>query len=279
MLRHVACFAGLLLATPALAQDATTDPDAAGRDRDTLTIGVGALVTPRYEGSDDYRISPGGAVRGKVSGISFSTVGTALFTDVIPSAGQGEWKFVFGPVAQLRLARSSLKTIRDPQVRALGKIGVTVEGGAHFGLSKTGVVTSPYDNLSLDLAVTHDLGGVHDALLVTPSVNYGTPLSRKTYVGVSASATWVGRGYAQRYFGVNAPQALASGFASYAPGAGFKDVTFGARANFALTGDLRHGLSLFAIGSGSRLLGEFGRSPIVRSRTQWFGGAGLAYTF
>jgi MipA family protein len=279
MLRHIVCLTGLLLATPALAQDATTDPDAANSDRDTLTIGIGALVTPRYEGSDDYRITPGGALRGKVSGISFSTLGTALFTDLIRSNGTNDWKLVLGPVAHLTLNRSSRKSVRDPQIVALGRIPVAIELGGHIGLSKTGVITSPYDNLNFDVAVTHGVGSVHESLIVTPSVNYGTPLSRKTYVGVSASATHVGSGYAQRYFGITAPQSVASGLAAYAPGAGFKDVTLGALANFALTGDLRKGLSLFALASGSRLLGEFGRSPVVRSRTQWFGGLGLAYTF
>lgn len=279
MLRRSIVLAGLLLSTPAIAQDATPDPEAARGDRDTLTIGVGAVVLPRYEGSGDYRLNPGGAIRGKVSGISFSTVGTALFTDFIPSARPGKWKLVLGPVAQLRLARSSLKTIRDPQIVALGKVPVTIELGGHFGLSKTGIITSPFDNLSLDVAVTHDVGGVHDDLLVTPSINYGTPLSRKVYVGINASATHAGRGYGQRYFGITPSQALASGLPAYAARAGIKDVTIGTLANVSLTGDLRKGLSLFALGSGSRLLGAFARSPVVRERTQWFGGAGLAYTF
>jgi MipA family protein len=275
----VVCLVALSLAPPAFAQDVAPPRDAPRKDRDTVTIGVGAIVSPRYEGANDYRIMPGGSLRGKVSGVAFATVGTALVTDIIPSAGRDKWKFVFGPVARLRLSRSSLKTIRDPQIVALGKIPVTVELGAQFGLSKTGVVTSPFDNFIADVAVTHDVGGVHDSLLVTPSISYGTPLSRKAYVGVSASATHVGRGYAQRYFGVTAPQAVASGLAASAPGSGFKDVAIGALANYALTGDLRKGLSLFAIGSGSRLLGDFARSPIVRARTQWFGGLGLAYSF
>jgi MipA family protein len=61
--------------------------------------------------------------------------------------------------------------------------------------------------------------------------------------------------------------------------AGFKDINFGALANVSLTGDLLGGLSVFAIGNYSKLLGDFGRSPIVRDRNQWFGGLGLAYTF
>jgi MipA family protein len=279
MLRRLSIIAALCFAAPAVAQDATADPDTAASNRDTLTIGVGAAIAPRYEGSDDYRVIPVGAIRGKVSGISFSTVGTGVFTDIIPSGASNEWKFVLGPVAHLTLNRSSLKTTRDPQIVALGKIPVAVELGGHAGFSKTGVITSAYDNFTVDVAVTHDVTGVHDGLIVTPSVNYGTPLSRKVFVGISASGTYVGRGYAQRYFGIDNRQFLASGLSTYPIGKGFKDVSVGALANFSLTGDLRKGLSLFIIGNGSRLLGDFARSPVVRDRMQYFGGAGLAFTF
>src|SRR5207247_7727298 len=53
-------------------------------NRDTLTIGVGAAIMPDYEGSDDYRIIPAGAVRGQYHRISFTTRGSYLYVDVIP---------------------------------------------------------------------------------------------------------------------------------------------------------------------------------------------------
>jgi MipA family protein len=194
----------LLWATPALAQDATPDPA-----RDTITIGLGGAIAPRFEGSDDYRIIPGGAIRGKVSGVSFITAGTALFVDLVPS--KNAKKRVFGPMAHLSLNRSSRKGLGDAQVRALGKIPIALEVGANAGVSRTGVITSDFDTLSFNVAVSHDVTGIHDSLIVTPSINYGTPLSRKVYVGVSASATHVGTGYAKTYFGVTPAQSIASG--------------------------------------------------------------------
>ena len=74
-------------------------------------------------------------------------------------------------------------------------------------------------------------------------------------------------------------QSTDSGLGIYSPGKGWKDVNFSALANYSITGDLRHGLSVFAIGNYERLLGDFGRSPVVRDKGQWFGGLGLAYTF
>src|SRR5919112_6239768 len=52
--------------------------------RDMVTVGVGAAIVPDYEGSDDYRIIPAGAIRGKYHGISFSTRGLYLYVDVVP---------------------------------------------------------------------------------------------------------------------------------------------------------------------------------------------------
>ncbi len=264
---------GTALSSPAIAQD-----DAAA-SRDTITIGAGAAVLPRYEGSDDSLISPVGAIRGKVSGISFSTVGTGLFVDLVPSKGGPGTKFVLGPVVHLSLNRSSTRRLDDAQIARLGRIKPAVEAGGHVGISRTGLITSDYDNLTLDVAVTHDVSGIHDALLVTPSVSYGTPLSRKIFVGISASADYVGGGYARDYFGVTPAQSLRSGLAAYTPGDGVKSASFGGVANFSITGDLRRGLSVFALGNYSKLLGEFGRSPVVRDKNQLIGALGVAYTF
>ncbi len=264
----------LSFATPVFAQDADGDAN-----RDTLSIAVGPAVVPRYEGSADYRIIPAGAIRGSVSGISFVSQGTALFVDIIPSGNGPGTRFNLGPMAHVSLNRSSLKSIRDPQIIALGKIAVAVEAGAHVGITRTGLITSDYDSLNVDLAVSHDVTGIHDSLIVTPSITYGTPLSRTLYIGASVSADHVGSGYARTYFGVTPSQSLASGLTAYTPGDGFKDVNIGLFGNASITGDLRHGLSIFAIGNYSKLLGAFGRSPVVRDRSQWFGGAGIAFTF
>jgi MipA family protein len=281
VIRIVMAAALVASATAAMAQDrdATPLPDGTDTRRDTITVGLGGAIIPRYEGSDDYVLTPAGALRGRVAGIGFATLGTALFIDLVPTTDGQATKFVAGPIAHLTLNRSSLRRTRDPQTTALGRIEPAVEVGGHIGVSHTGIITSAFDNLTFDLAVSHDVTGIHDSLIVNPSINYGTPLSRKAFVGISVSATHVGGGYARRYFGVTPAQSAASGLSAYTPTAGFKDITLGAVGNLSLTGDLLRGLSAFVIASHSRLLGDFGRSPVVRTRGQWFGGAGLAYTF
>ena len=63
---------------------------------------------------------------------------------------------------------------------------------------------------------------------------------------------------------------------------GRKNWKLGLLGNYALSGDLTKGWSIFATGSYSHLRGDFKRSPIVDDRgsaSQWFAAAGLAYTF
>jgi MipA family protein len=263
------------MASPVRAQTADENPD-----RDTFTIGAGGAITPSYDGSDDYKFTPIAAIRGKVSGFSFTTVGPQLFVDVIPDRASDALNFQLGPVAGVRFDRT--RKIRDPQVKRLGKFGTPIELGGYVGLSKTGLITSDYDTLSASVAYVHDVAGKHDSYVITPSVSYGTPLSKAIYVGISASANYVGSKYAQRYFGITPEGAVASGLPTYNLDHGWKDVSFGALANYALSGDLRRGFSVFAIGNYSRLMGDFKRSPIVSVAGrpgQWFGGLGLAYTF
>ena len=118
--------------------------------------------------------------------------------------------------------------------------------------------------------------------MVTPTIEFGTPLSRKFYVGVSASADFVGNRYADYYFSVTPVEALASGLRPYNASGGMKNWKLGLLANQSITGDLTHGLSLFGTGNYSRLVGDFKRAPIVADRgspTQWLGALGLAYTW
>lgn len=281
--------AAALLATtlvaPAMAQEAAQVSDASGSaadtdpNADTVTVGVGVGVIPRYDGASDYYVTPIGGARGKLGGIGFSIVGLTAFTDIVPAKAMTGGKFVFGPMAHLTLNRSDLRRNRDGRIAALGTIKPAVEAGAHVGYQWTGVITSDYDVLALDVAVTHDVTGIHNSTVVTPSVSYGTPLSKRVFVGLTVSADYVGDGYARTYYAVTPAQSAASGFSTYSLGAGFNSASAGLLAGYALSGDLRRGFMVFAAGNYSRLLGETARSPVVRDPNQFIGAIGLAYTF
>lgn len=282
MIRQIFIGVAMFAAAPAAAQTAISGSDAPLPDpndqSDTFTVALGGAALPDYEGSDDYRLIPAAALRGRVSGISFFTRGAYLYADVVPRGSTAlEWDV--GPIIGARFNRHG--KIKDPMVKLLPNRKVAIEAGGFVGLTYHGL-TNPYDALSVRVDVVKDIAGAHGSTVITPTIDFGTPLSRHTYVGLSASADWVGNGYADYYYSITPDDALASGLPVYRANGGFKDWKITAIANQSLTGDLLGGWSLFGVASFTRLTGDFKRSPIVSQRGsagQWLGAAGIAYTF
>lgn len=273
-----------LSALPAAAQDAPPPPriDVAQADTnsDTLTIGAGAVFMPTYQGSDDYVLTPVVAARGQYKGVSFFTRGAQLFVDVVPSPPGPGWSFELGPVLAADLNRTG--RIGDARVKALGKRKLALEAGGYAGITRTGVITSDYDTLSFRVSYIHDVGAVHRSYIVTPTIDYATPLSKSVLVGLTLSADYAGAGYADTYYSVDAPGSLRSGLPVFAARKGWQDFTVGALAGFSLSGDLRHG-AVLVLGAGySRMQNDFAASPVTRiagSPDQFYGAVGLGYTF
>ncbi|MBB5684665.1 MipA/OmpV family protein [Sphingobium boeckii] len=266
----------LAVAPGVFAQDNAGPPD----NDDTLTIGAAAAIVPTYEGSDDYRIIPGPAIRGKISGHNFYTRQSAFYFDLIPEKPGNNLDLSLGVAAGTRFSRT--RGIKDPQVKLLGKLDTPIELGGFVGIAKTGVITSDYDTIGVRVSYLRDVANAHDSYVIQPAFEYGTPLSQSLYVGFDVSADYVGSSYARYYYSVSPAGTAASGLATYDLDKGWKNISTTVLANYALSGDLRTGWSVFATGSYSKMLGEFKRSPIVRdagSANQWFGALGVAYTF
>jgi outer membrane protein len=273
----------LLLASPALAQEETAAApviDPAALDGDRLTIGIGAGYVPSYEGSDDMVVSPVPAATGRISGINFTLRGNRAFADVIPTRGGPGWDFQLGPILSVNFNRHA--QIRDTQVKALGKLPIAIEAGGFVGIGRQGVVTSDYDKFSIGVGYIHDVGKVHRSYVITPTIDYMTPLSRKALVAINLSADYMGEGYASTYFDVSAAGSAASGLPVFSADKGWKDWNLGAVAMVSLTGDLTGGLQAVGGVNYRRLLNDAGDSPITSiagTRDQWSGILGLAYTF
>ena len=277
-----------LAAAPALAQDAPVAPPDTGAAAtppaggDSITIGAGGVYLPDYEGSDHYVFRGVPGAIGSVGGFSFTIAGNRASVDLIPNKPGPTWDIQAGPIAVVNFNRSSLSGIDDPRIRALGKRSLAVEVGGFVGLGKTGVITSDYDRLSVSVSYRKGITGAHRAGIWSPSINYFTPLSRKAGVGLFGSAEYAERGYGRAYFDVDAAQSIASGLPVFSTRKGWKNYTIGSLATVALTGDLLHGFKLVGGGTYTRLLNDFGRSPVVSiagDRSQWLGVLGLAYTF
>ncbi|WP_448662668.1 MipA/OmpV family protein [Sphingomonas sp. CJ20] len=282
--RPVLLLAALVAASPALAQETTQAPadttiDTSG---DFAMVGAGAAIMPDYEGSNDYRFSPIPAAVGRVGGFNFQVLGNRASVDLIDDGNGPGWDIQAGPVGVVNFNRTRMKSIEDTRIKALGKIDTAYEAGAYFGIGRVGVITSEYDRLSVSVSYRHDVGSVHDAGILQPSITYMTPLSRKAMVTVFGSAERVEQGYARTYFGVTPQGSAASGLAVYDPRGGWKSWTAGVGGALSLTGDLTGGLQLVGGATYSRLLGDFADSPIVSdagAKGQWIGVAGLALSF
>ena len=283
-MRTFACLAlAACLASPAYAQSPPAAPPLPSPEelaaKDTVTVGLGAAIVPDYEGSDDYRIVPAGAIRGRYRGISFTTRGTYLYVDVMPDRGKVD--FNLGPIAGVRLNRR--KNIEDDVVKLLPNLKRAIEVGGFAGVSVNGL-TNPYDTLSFRLDALYDVGSAHESAVISPTVEFSTPVSKTTYVGASLGADFVGNKYADYYFSISPADSLTTGglLPAYDADGGLKNWKIGAFVNQSLSGNLLNGFSLFALGNYSRLVGDFKRSPVVSDRgsaSQWVGALGLAYTW
>ncbi|WP_267432858.1 MipA/OmpV family protein [Sphingomonas sp. GM_Shp_1] len=278
----------LSLSLPAWAQDTTVSSDPAAAEmagqlgKNTITVGLGAAYLPDYEGSNDYSLSPAPAALAYIDGHTITLIGNRLSVDLIGDRNNRDWDFQAGPIGVVNLDRTAPSRIDDPRVRALGKIGAAVELGGYVGIGKVGVVTSPYDRLSVSVSYRHDVTGVHDSGIWQPSVNYFTPLSTKAAVGLFATAEHAGRGYARRYFSIDPNQSVASGLPVYNARSGWKDWSVGGLATYSITGNLLKGWKLVGGLTYGRMVNDFADSPIVSqagSRSQWLSALGVAYTF
>jgi outer membrane scaffolding protein for murein synthesis (MipA/OmpV family) len=283
-MRHITCaLLAAALASPAIAQDQPTAAALPSAEevahKDMVTVAVGGAITPDYEGSNDYRIIPAAAIRGRIHGISFNTRGSYLFVDVVP--GSAKVDFDAGPIVGIRF--NSRRKIDDDIVNLLPKRKRAIEVGAFAGVSIHGL-TNPYDSLGLRLDVLHDIGSAHKSTTFSPNLEFSTPLSTRTYVSASLGAEFVSNKFADYYYSIRPEDSLATGgvLAPFDAGGGMKNWRAGLLVNQSITGNLLHGLSLFGLGQYSRLVGDFKRSPIVSKRgnaNQWIGALGLAYTW
>jgi outer membrane protein len=284
ILMPLALAAAAVFVIPAAAQEASApaQPTEFDFNRDTITVGAAGVYLSDYEGSNDYRFTAAPGAVGSIKGYGFVLAGNRISVDLIRDEPGPVWDLQAGPIGVVNFNRSSLKSIDDPRVRALGKVDTAIELGGYVGIGKTGVITSPYDQLSATVSYRHDVANAHDSGIWQPSVNYITPLSEKMAVAIFASAERAGRGYATTYYSVSPAQTLASGLPTYNARAGWKNYSLGGLFTYSLTGNLLKGFKVVAGGTYVRMLNGFADSPLVSvagSRNQWLGAVGLAYTF
>lgn len=248
--------------------------------RDNITIGMGAGLVPSYEGSDQSVFFPVPVVRGSYKGYRYGARGPGLFVDLIKDGTLPKVEFIGGPVVRARLERNN--RIRDAVVRRLGTRNIAVEAGATGGFTVNRIFGS-FDSLTFQADALADISGVHDGVLVSPSVSYSVPINTAGAVTLSGSADLADNNYADFYYSVTPQGSAASGLPQFRARGGLKSLGATMLVAYDLSGDaLDGGWGMFALGGYSRMQGDFADSPIVSLRgdaDQLFGGVGISYTF
>jgi len=258
------------------------DPNAVGEGvaPDRVFIAVGAAVASDYEGSSHYILTPAAGVTARLHGHLIVWHGNSLGIDLVREHRNETFKLIVAPFIDLNLNR--VKTPHNPIVALLPERKLAVEGGGVVGFVWTGILTSQYDSLTVQVSAAHDLGTVHRSFVVTPSVGYVAPLSKAALVSVQASFDVVGAGYARYYYGIESAASAASGLPLYRPGGGIKSASLGLGGMVSLHGDLRKGFAVGVLLSYERLLGDIANSPLVAMQgnpNQFSTTLGLTYTF
>ena len=104
------------LAAPLAAQDTQ---EKSVFDGDYLSVGVGAVYGPTYDGSDDYQVYAVPLVQGRLKGIGISSRAGGIGLDFVPGT------LNLGIAGRWRWNRSG--DSKDPVVQRLGELDKAVE--------------------------------------------------------------------------------------------------------------------------------------------------------
>jgi len=234
-------------------------------------VGGAVGAVPDYVGSDDYTvgIAPAGKVHWDPSERYIRLIASELSVNIIDSKN---WSL--GPLANYRFGR---KNVDDSVVDKMEDIDGTVELGVFGGWTWIGP-DDPRQRLNVSLQFQHDVGGVHDGYLVTPSVRYWHPVTRPLTLSIGASTTYGSKNYMSTYFDVTPSDSARSGLSTFSASSGIRDVRIAPMAIYSLSQQWHLAGGLIY----SRLVGDAADSPIVSDRgseNQLFGGFGVVYAW
>jgi len=258
--------AGFLLAvfataTPLLAQEATD-----GERPWKFSAGIGAGLSPDYEGSDDY--DP-----------LFLPVFDITWNDTISVGTVG------GPGVKIKVLKVQGPTPRDKFTLttkfgyfggrdqddndALSGLG-NLDGGVTATLSADYQIRSFGTSLSINRDVSGDREGtsINGGLSYTPSLGF-----ERTFITLASGVTWADDEYMSNSFGITSAQSASStrNLKVYAAESGIKDFDVSARVMHRFSKNI----GAFGQVKYTQLMGDATDSPLVDSE----GDAGQFFTF
>jgi len=256
-----------LFGSALIAAALTAGPASAGDifgNGDTLDLQVGGfvIVTPKYEGSNDY----------EVFGVPYIAPVGMDENSRLQFRGPDDVRFRLfeyyglevGPLVGWRFDRDEDDADR---LDGLGDVDGGIVAGA-YAAYRMGAF-APF------VSYGHQVTGDDTGGLLRFGAEWRMPIWNGIKYTLQGGSTFADDDFMDAFFSVNAQQAARSGFNAYDADAGIKDVYLGLNADIPLSQQW----SLKMTGMYSRLIGDAADSPIVESEDQFFGGLGLTYRF
>ncbi|WP_175911724.1 MipA/OmpV family protein [Burkholderia sp. BCC1640] len=239
---------------------------AAAHAENQYSLSLGGGFTPRYQGSNQYRgiVAPGFSAKFGNGFFIDSTAGAGYRLDLPHGA------FVSAAVSYDvgRTDENRFDLPGSDYLKGMGRIPGSVLVGVRAGLTL-------FD--AAELSVTVDAPVTHTSRGVSGHVDLAVPVfktARHEIVVTGSAHAGTGR-YTQTFYGVTDAQSLASGFRPYSTSGGVDSATLSLAWNW----DVSRHWSVRATGGFTRLLGRYGDSPIVQTRSNYYGMAGATYKF
>jgi len=260
-------FPCLLLASVSHAQQGGGPPPAADW---TLTVGVAPLLTPVFQGAEDYGLSLFPDLRVNYKDVFFASVPDGIGYSVINT---DRWKL--GPLVKLRFGREEdsggspfLLSGDTDGLQGMGDVDIAGEYGG-FAQYSSG-------RLRTRVELRQGFGG-HDGFVGDASVSYVGRTGPLSY-SVGPRLSFGSSDFMQTYFGIDAVQSRNTALARYDADGGVQSYGIGGSAVLPLT--QATAMTLFA---GYDRLGEpLRKSPLIRERgdaNQFSIGLAFGYRF
>ncbi|MEM1286610.1 MAG: MipA/OmpV family protein [Pseudomonadota bacterium] len=213
-----------------------------------VRVGIGGLIGPDYEGSDDYEASVLPAITARnVFGFNFTPFALSYNLAEYNAPG-GIWGVSFGPRVAADFGRDQDD---NAALAGLGDVDAAIMPGGFINWRLGPVVAG--------MTVGQDVAGGHEGLVADFSLSTRGPITHQVVVIPGVSASWADDDYMQSYFGVTAAQAGTSAYTAFDANGGFKSIGASLTAIYAINENWAANASL----GYERLLGDAADSPLV----------------
>lgn len=225
-----------------------------------IFLGAGAFVTPDYLGSDESELALSPDVEVTWQDRFFLSSRDGLGVYMMNSPG-----ILFGVGLSPEWGRDE-----DSNSRLTGL------GDVDPGINVNIFADVPVRPFILHAGVQQEFAGGHGGTLINGAVSYTQPVTDQLAFTLTPSTTWASKEYLRSYYGVNAAQSSASGYAVNPINEdGFRDVSLGGKINYAVTPNW----NVYGAATWMHLMGDAADSAITRDEDQFFFGAGLGWRF